>query len=52
MKGGMDYICDAVSNLSLVTFGFFYSVKFYTASALKYFVQNQNILFLTEVILV
>ena len=31
---------------------FFYLIVFYTASASKYFLQNQNILFLTEVILV
>jgi len=37
---------------SLVGFGFYYSVIFYTASASKYILQKQNMLFLTEVILV
>jgi len=33
-------------------FGLFYSIIFYTASASKYISQNQNVLLLTEVILV
>src|SRR6218665_1170877 len=46
-------ICDTgAQNPSLVVFGFFYSIVFYTASASKYFLHNQNILFVTEVILV
>jgi len=45
-------ICDTgAQNPSLVDFVFFYSVIFYIASASKYILQNQNILFLTEVIL-
>jgi len=43
--------CDAeAQNPSLVRF--FYSNIFYTASASKYLLQTQNILFLPEVILV
>ena len=46
-------ICDrSAQNQSYVILGFFYSIVFYTASASKYFLQNQNVLFLTEVILV
>jgi len=45
--------CDTwAQNPPLAVFGLFYSIVFYTASALKCFLQNQNILFLTEVILV
>ena len=42
--------CDTeAQNPLLVDFGFFYSVIFYTASASKDTLQNQNIFFLTEV---
>jgi len=44
-------ICDTgAQNSSFFIFGFFYSIIFYTASASKYVLQN--ILFLTEVILI
>jgi len=45
--------CDTVAqNPSLVSFGFFHLIIFYTASASRYFLQNQNILFLSKVLLV
>jgi len=47
------YICDTgTQNPLLVVFGFFYFTIFYTASASKYLLQNQNILSLTEVTLI
>src|SRR6218665_532523 len=48
----LQHICDTgAQNTSFVIFGFFYLVIFDTASASKYFLQNQNILFLTELML-
>jgi len=46
-------ICDTgAQNSSHAVFGFFIQSYSYTASASKYFLQNQNILFLAEVILI
>jgi len=45
--------CDiGAHNSSHVIFGYFYEIIFYFTSASKYFLQNQDIFLLTEVILV
>ena len=51
-SGMYPYVTQGLKAAMCRFFGFFYSVIIYTASASKCFSQNENIFFLTEVILV
>ena len=46
------YVTQGPKPIVACRFWLFYSIIFYTASASKYFLQNKNILFLIEIILI